>query len=649
LVRTSAATVYLGSVLAQSVAGAAPPSLTEAGGLARSRAAAELAVPPDDVVAIREADVELTLADRQYLMSTWLDPASGHQVQIAVDTLGGATFDADEMAALVARHSRKGEKFSPDARDLLAKGDESTLLAFVLARPDYADAVKRYQDAHTGVAWDGESPAVTDPAAGEALRLGLLRAKATVLAEARAGFVAEAQQLGAKVVYAFEIVSMVYLEADRTTAETLAARADVGEVLAPGSFSLAMDVAKPAVGADITESLGLDGSFIKLGIVEYARINWAHSGLSAVPHSSMFVNTGNTGCSSGQMGGTPDTIPHMSWVTAIAASRSTTLPGIANDVTIVEASAASDDDLPNSDLRILTAAECAVLAGATVINLSLAQNDPGNFATSDRFFDELVDESHVTVVAASGDNGPAPEAPTNPDHCRDANHTVPSPARGWNVVGVGAYNDGNVRGSGDDELWWRSDNTGPAYCWGDPPAMPWDGTSTDREKPELSAPGVLLQTSTGHQFSGTSGSSPVVAATVATMMENDLTLWTEPERVRAALVAGSRVDRTPKPNGQFNQDMEGWGSLSARWSNLIADQGSNGKNGRKTFNGVETGVPSCAYTKPGFQTQTFTGAANRFIRFVVTWNSHNLSGVDSRATDYNVSIKKPGRYRYRHE
>lgn len=328
----------------------------------------------------------------------------------------------------------------------------------------------------------------------------------------------------------------------------------------------------------------------------------------------------------------------MTWVTAIAASRAASRSGVANDVFIVESSADSGRTLYSSDPRILKAAECAVLAGATVLNLSIVQNNRSADATSNRFFDELVDAHDITVVAATGDHGPAVGAPSNPEQC--TNHQVRSPASAWNVIGVGGTDDRGTAGTGDDRLWWRSDGTGPASCWGDPAGMSWDGVH-DREKPELSAPAAVITTSTGHVASGTSASSPMVAGAVATLMENDPGLRYQPERVRAILVAASRFDRTPRPDGAFDTEREGWGSLNVLWANRVADQGRYGANGRRIFNAARTGNGACPNGVPAGQAVDFHGRDGRFIRFVITWNSHNINGTQARTTDYTLTIRNP--------
>jgi Subtilase family len=617
---------------------AAEPSVDRALERARTAVARELGLEPGKVVTLGRGSSAVRAGDRSFATAVFADPSIGRQRFVAVDLATGEILDADAFAVATMAAAQEADRFSPAARaELAAAGGDPVLLAFALRPVDYGPTVSAYRKAHADVTWDGDRPESSNRGLAEQRRLGLVKAKVAALADHRAAFVKAARAEGAEIVATLDLVPMVYVRAEPGAATRLAARPEVGQVLQPDTYELAMSSAKATIDADLADGSGLDGSGVKLGIIEYAYVVWSHTGLSNLPHQTIRVSAGGTGCVTGRASN-GDSVGHMTWVTAIAASRAAARSGVANDVYVVESSADSGRALYSSDPRILKAAECAVLAGARVLNLSIVQNNRSADATSNRFFDELVDQYGVTVVAATGDHGPAVGAPSNPEHC--TNHQVRSPASGWNVIGVGGTDDRGTASTGDDRLWWRSDGTGPAYCYGDPPGMPWDGIQ-DREKPELSAPAAGISTSTGHTASGTSASSPMVAAAVATLMENDLTLTYRPERVRAILVAASRFDRTPRPGGGFDTEREGWGSLNVLWSNRIADQGIHGSNGQLVFTGRRTGNSACPYGAPNSQAFQFTGRAGKFIRFVVTWSSHNVGGTSSRTSDYTLTIRNP--------
>jgi subtilase family protein len=617
---------------------AAGPSVDRALDRARERAARDIGIAPAKVVTLGASTTPVRIGIRTFATGVFADASFGKQRFLAVDVATGEILDADAFAAETHAAGELADRFSPAARsDLSAARGKPVLLAFALRPLDYGPAVAAYRKGHADVTWDGDRPVSVDRKLVESRRVGVLKAKVAKLVDGRAAFLEAVSSEGATVVTALDLVPMVYVRADAATAERLAARPEVGQVLQPDTYELAMSSARSTIDADLADQAGLDGSGVKIGIVEYSYVSWGHTGLTSVPRTSVRVSASGTGCLSGR-GTNGDSVGHMTWVTAIAASRAASRSGVANDVFVVEASANSGRALNSSDPRILKAAECAVLSGATVLNLSIVQNNRSTDATSNRFFDELIDQHGITVVAASGDHGPGVGAPSNPEHC--TNHLVRSPASAWNVVAVGGTDDRGTSSTSDDRLWWRSDGTGPAYCWGDPPGMPWDALR-DREKPELSAPAVGITTSTGHSASGTSASSPMVAAAVATLMENDPELRYRPERVRAILVAASAYDRTPRPSGGLDTETEGWGSLNVLWSNRVADQGTNGANGQKVFTGRRTGNSSCPYGAPGRQTVDFSGRSGRFIRFVVTWNSHNVGGLSQRTSDYTLTIRNP--------
>jgi hypothetical protein len=613
-------------------------SLDQALDKARERAARDIGVAPAKVVTLAAGSSPVRAGTRSFATGVFADASFAKQRFLAVDIATGEILDADAFAAATLAATEQADRFSPAARsELRSAAGQPVLLAFALRPVDYGPAVAGYRKAHADVTWDGDRPVSSNRTLAERRRVGLLDAKVGRLVDARKPFVDAARAEGATIVAALDLVPMVYVRADLATAERLAARPEVGQVLQPDTYELAMSSAKATIDADLADAAGFDGSGVKIGIVEYSYVNWGHTGLTNVPRTSVRVSASGTSCLGGP-GTNGDSFGHMTWVTAIAASRAASRSGVANDVYVIEASANSGRALNSSDPRILKAAECAVLAGATVLNLSIVQNNRSTDATSNRFFDELVDQHGITVVAASGDHGPAVGAPSNPEHC--TNHQVRSPASAWNVVAVGGTDDRGTASTADDQLWWRSDGTGPAYCWGDPPGMAWDAVQ-DREKPELSAPAVGISTSTGHSASGTSASSPMVAAAVATLMENDPALRYRPERVRAILVAAAAYDRTPRPGGGFDTETEGWGSLNVLWANRIADQGTDGGNGQQVFTGRRTGNSACPYGAPGPQTISFTGRSRRFVRFVVTWNSHNVGGAAQRTSDYTLTIRNP--------
>jgi hypothetical protein len=172
-------------------------------------------------------------------------------------------------------------------------------------------------------------------------------------------------------------------------------------------------------------------------------------------------------------------------------------------------------------------------ANATVLNNSwywdTAPNNPF-FWAADRHQDYLVRYGYDFVTVAAGNLGNGCTAPGG-----FWSSYVPSPAKGYNVMTVGNHDD-------VDTVGWVDDLMQVCSSFGDPVG----DTFTYHGKPELSAVGsgiwsTLVQTdpllAVGAVGSGTSYAAPMVAATAATMIEATPTLGSEPEAVKAILMA----------------------------------------------------------------------------------------------------------------
>jgi len=150
-----------------------------------------------------------------------------------------------------------------------------------------------------------------------------------------------------------------------------------------------------------------------------------------------------------------------------------------------------------------------------VINSSWGgTNDTGNVIET-IIYDYLANSCGVTAVVSSGNEGPG---------------IVGAPANGWNVIAVGA-----TSGFGDQEVVTSWSSGGLVGSFDDP---------ATRTKPDVVAPGsyILMPTMSGATdflpSSGTSFSSPVVAASAALLIESgqDAGRSTDPRLVKAVLM-----------------------------------------------------------------------------------------------------------------
>jgi Subtilase family len=242
---------------------------------------------------------------------------------------------------------------------------------------------------------------------------------------------------------------------------------------------------------------------------------------------------------------------------------------------------------------ILEAANQAIDVGARALNFPIsdgahAVRSPTAF---DRGLDELFTTHFVTVVKSAGNRG----CPSN-----GGDGHVTHPGLGYNTITVGAFDDRNTAARSDDTMYSCS-------SWGDPTS-----TNSDREKPEVAAPGASVRTTNWtNGFTdqwGTSEAAPVVAG-IATLMMNanhDMRVW--PEVVKAAIMVTARFN---VEGAARLSEYDGVGGVSARDAvDLVRANGPSNSDWLAT----EVSCASFPYT------YSFTlPKASRRTRVVVVW------------------------------
>jgi len=171
-----------------------------------------------------------------------------------------------------------------------------------------------------------------------------------------------------------------------------------------------------------------------------------------------------------------------------------------------------------------------------------------------RHADYIVRYIWDTVTASAGNNG----------FCTSKGY-VNSVGAGFNTIAVGNYNDAGTVSPFDNVMSSTSSFEDPISLHG------------DREKPEVSAPGVDITTTTlsptfgcdnAEIGSGTSFSAPMVAGVAADLMQAQPSLRVFPESVKALILAGA-TDNIEGAPGLSEYDGAGGVNAMASYTSAI--------------------------------------------------------------------------------
>lgn len=304
-----------------------------------------------------------------------------------------------------------------------------------------------------------------------------------------------------------------------------------------------LGIAKQTTGVTKVHGTGLDGTGVRVGIVEVGGRTESASWLMRPVQQ----NTANV-CAA--------PTNHTTNVTSVIAGQRVNVFGqiVGEDGVSKRAEVLVGGSCTGVGAQLQAAATRAADWGARTINLSWGSDT--NLATGgdDRFFDEMVHNRWRTVVKSAGNRNCAATGTPDAD--------VTSPGLAYNVITVGGLDDANTAQWSDDTMYACS-------SFGDPMSL-----HGDREKPELVAPAANIEMVNPGPAnlavdSGTSFAAPHVTGVTALLMQQNsrLTIW--PEITRAILMASA----THNIEGATRQsDQDGAGGMAAdRASGIVGN------------------------------------------------------------------------------
>jgi len=525
-----AGVLVLGSctVLADSALppGAEPSAEPEMAELFRRAAALKLNANPADLRVGPISDSHYPLTDLSLHHAKVSDRANGRTVAVALDEDGNwvdgeAALDR-ELAARQARYGKLGTTLHA-LIDGIPDDCDDTFLVSIWVRmdavptepnqPDYMRAIEPVNPGQDGAfltvgGWPLEGNKVATSPTMAQVTAALKRESAwhkPFVSRAQAPLLGYLSRNDIELVERSELMPVVSVRLTKAQIKALAARDDVELIGLVRCATESLDVAKLSIFADYCWDVGLTGAGVLVGVIEV-------NGRAATnnPYLWGIVQDPQNAC--------PEAKSHATAVTGMVRSRHVRHRGIAYGA-LVRVGGACGGSLV--DLR--SATERGIDWGARLFNNSWGFADPrGEMGAEERYWDGLVHQHRATIVFAAGNTG------------RDYSKAhVQHPAISYNVLTAGAFDDNNTLAWNDDEMADFSSFRDPSSANG------------DREKPELCAPGVSINSTSNSSpwiadcGNGTSYAAPMVTSAAAMIMQQAPELVPWPETVKAILMASA--------------------------------------------------------------------------------------------------------------
>jgi len=513
-------------------------------------------IPIGELTIINEAFATFPLAGRTLWGAKMLDEKSSAVYGVYLDEQGKvADIDAAKEAEAAEKSKRYG-KLNPELAERVStmRSDEKVVVWVWLTEPSMDRS--RFQGNLS-----------------EEQHQELLSLQRATYAAHEAPVIDFLKAQDSTVVYASQYAPVVFAEVSRETIQDLSKRSDVVSLDITREYEPALSSAAPTVKADVVWGRGKTGTGVKVAIVEVPE-----SGTSSrIEFSNPYLLDGSSY--------RPD-LPvsdHATQVAGIVASTHSTYKGISYGVPALLSANAPSGNVTS----VVAATEWAITQGANVLSCSYGTDTSRNLDSFAQYLDHVVWSNHITAVVAAGNS---PE-----------NGNVKSPGLAYNVIAVGAFDDGDTSTWTDDAMLGNSGYNDPISQHG------------DREKPEVAAVGAgMISTSTASPWVGycndfgTSFATPVVSGEAALLMHRQSQLTSWPEAVKAAIMAGAvhNIEGASRLS-----DRDGAGGIDCS----IADDTI--ANNRWWANTVSYGDFPKTYVLNGIP-------AGKKVRVVAAWDSH---------------------------